>query len=87
MKISNFYFLIITIVISSTIIFAQKKLSLPEVISIALTQNTSLKKSVNNIDATSEAIKTAYEGVSKVSFDKMHYRTDIAKKAFKNSSK
>jgi phosphoribosylamine--glycine ligase len=30
-----------------------------------------------------EAIKTAYEAVSKISFDKMHYRTDIARKAFK----
>jgi len=30
-----------------------------------------------------EAIKTAYEGVSKISFEKMHYRRDIAKKAFK----
>ena len=60
MKISNIYFLIITIIISSTIINAQKKLSLPEAISLALTQNTSLKKSVNNIEATNEAIKTAY---------------------------
>jgi outer membrane protein len=60
MKIHSIYFLIITIIISSTIINAQKKLSLPEAISIALTQNTSLKKGVNSIDATSEAIKTAY---------------------------
>ena len=60
MKISNIYFLLITIIISSTIINAQKKLSLPEAISLALTQNTSLKKSVNNIDATTEAIKTGY---------------------------
>jgi outer membrane protein len=60
MKISNIYFLIITVIISSAIINAQKKLSLPEAISLALTQNTSLKKSINNIDATSEAIKTAY---------------------------
>jgi outer membrane protein len=60
MKISKIYFFIITLIISSTVINAQKKLSLPESISIALTQNSSLKKSVNNIDATSEAIKTAY---------------------------
>jgi outer membrane protein len=60
MKILNIYLFIILVIISSTLISAQKKLSLPEAISIALTQNTSLKKSVNNIDATSEAIKTAY---------------------------
>src|ERR1035437_1258553 len=60
MKISNIYVLILTIITSSKIINAQKKLSLPEAISIALTKNTSFKKSVNNIDATSEAIKTAY---------------------------
>jgi outer membrane protein len=60
MKISKIYFFIITLIISSTIINAQKRLSLPEAISIALTQNSSLKKSVNNIEATNEAIKTAY---------------------------
>jgi outer membrane protein len=60
MKISKVYLFIIIVIISSAIINAQKKLSLPEAISIALTQNSSLKKSVNNIDATSEAIKTSY---------------------------
>jgi outer membrane protein len=60
MKISYIYFLLMTLIISSTIINAQKKLSLQEAISIALTQNSSLKKSLNNIDVTNEAIKTAY---------------------------
>lgn len=60
MKITNIYFLLITIIISSSIINAQRKLSLQEAISLALTQNSSLKKSVSNIDITNEAIKTAY---------------------------
>jgi outer membrane protein len=60
MKIFNIYFLLLLIIISPTILNAQKKLSLQEAISLALTQNSSLKKSINSIDATSEAIKTAY---------------------------
>jgi outer membrane protein len=60
MKITSIYFLLITFIISSAIINAQKKLSLQEAISLALTQNSTLKKSVNNIDATAAAIKTAY---------------------------
>ena len=54
------YFLLLTIIIFSININAQKKLSLSEAISQALNQNTSLKKSVNSLDATNEAIKTAY---------------------------
>ncbi|MDR3666457.1 MAG: TolC family protein [Ignavibacteriaceae bacterium] len=60
MKLHSIYFILITIIISSTVINAQRKLSLQEAISLALTQNSSIKKSVNSIDATSEAIKTAY---------------------------
>ena len=59
MKISKVYILL-SIIIFSITINAQKKLSLQEAISIALTQNTSYKKSFNNLDATNEAIKAAY---------------------------
>ncbi len=41
-------------------IYAQRKLSLSEAISAALNQNPNVKKSINSLDATSEAIKTAY---------------------------
>jgi len=58
MKISKIL-LLLTIIVSSISINAQRKLSLSEAISMAL-NNPSVKKSANNLDATSEAIKTAY---------------------------
>jgi outer membrane protein len=60
MNMYKVYFLLLTIIIFSININAQKKLSLGEAISQALNQNTSLKKSINSLDATNEAIKTAY---------------------------
>jgi outer membrane protein len=60
MKISNIYILLVTILLSSITVSAQKKLSLQEAISMALNQNTSIIKSVNSLDATNEAVKTAY---------------------------
>jgi outer membrane protein len=60
MKRFNIYILLITVIISSITVSAQKKLSLQEAISMALNQNTSIKKSVNSLDATNEAVKNAY---------------------------
>jgi outer membrane protein len=59
MKISKI-FLLLTIIITSISINAQQKLSLSEAISKALNQNPNVKKSLNSLDATNEAIKTAY---------------------------
>jgi len=59
MKISKIL-LLLAIIIFSISINAQRKLSLSEAISTALNQNPNVKKSVNSLDATSEAIKTAY---------------------------
>ncbi|MDR3609940.1 MAG: TolC family protein [Ignavibacteriaceae bacterium] len=60
MKISNIYILLVTILLSSITVSAQKKLSLQEAISMALNQNTSIIKSANSLDVTNEAVKTAY---------------------------
>lgn len=59
MKISK-TFLLLTIIIFSISINAQRKLSLSEAISAALNQNPTVKKSINSLDATNEAVKTAY---------------------------
>jgi len=60
MKISKIYFLILTILISTISISAQKRFSLGESLSAALNQNTLVKKSVNSLEATNEAVKAAY---------------------------
>jgi outer membrane protein len=60
MKITKIYFLLVTIILASITLSAQKKLSLNEAISLALNQNPSIKKSANNLESTKEAIKTAY---------------------------
>jgi outer membrane protein len=60
MKISKSCFLLLTIIISTISVNAQRKFSLGEAISAALNQNTSVKKSVNSLEATNEGIKAAY---------------------------
>jgi outer membrane protein len=59
MKISKI-FLLLTIIIFSITITAQRKLSLSEAISAAMNQNPNVKKSINSLDATNDAVKTAY---------------------------
>src|ERR1035438_10886285 len=60
MRILKYYILFLIILIPGIKTLAQKRISLNEAISIALNQNSSIKKSVYNLDATNEAIKTAY---------------------------
>jgi outer membrane protein len=61
MKKLNIYFILTNILlIASTCIYAQKKLSLSEAILIGINQNTSIKKSINNLETTKQALKTAY---------------------------
>src|ERR1035437_3791259 len=60
MRILKFYFLFLIILIPGIKTSAQKRISLNEAISIALKQNPSIKKSTYNLEATDEAVKTAY---------------------------
>ncbi|MDP4117156.1 MAG: TolC family protein, partial [Bacteroidota bacterium] len=60
MKISIINFLLLIIFVPLINISAQRKLSLNEVISITLNQNLNVKKSANNLNVTSKAIKQAY---------------------------
>jgi outer membrane protein len=60
MRILKYYILFLIILIPGIKTPAQKRISLSEAISTALNQNSSIKKSVYNLDATNEAIKTAY---------------------------
>jgi outer membrane protein len=60
MKKSIIYLSILIITVFSMNMFAQKKLSLSEAISIAVKQNSNVKKSLNNLDVTIEAIKPAW---------------------------
>ncbi len=52
--------LLLLMFISIRQINAQEKITLSQAISIALNQNTSIIKSVNNLDASSAAVKNAY---------------------------
>jgi outer membrane protein len=52
--------LVIITLLASSSLFAQKKLTLEEAISIALQRNTSLIKSKNNLSATEAQLKSAY---------------------------
>ena len=60
MKTTIFYLLLLIITVYSINISAQRKLSLSEAISLALNQNPNIKKSVNNLDVTIEAIRPAW---------------------------
>jgi outer membrane protein len=60
MKISLFFLFLLIITIPSINISAQRKLSLSEAISLALNQNPNVKKSSNNLEATTEAIRPAW---------------------------
>ena len=60
MKTSIFYLLILIITVPLINIFAQRKLSLNEAVSLVLKQNPNVTKSINNLDVTTEAIKPAW---------------------------
>lgn len=53
-------FLVIITLMASSSLFAQKKLTLEEAISIALQRNTSLIKSENNLSASEAQLRSAY---------------------------
>jgi outer membrane protein len=60
MKISILFLLLIIITLLPINISAQRKLSLSEAVSLALNQNTNIKRSINNLDVTIEAIRPAW---------------------------
>ena len=60
MKLSKIYFLLLILIIFSVGMNAQRKLSLSEAISMALNQNPTVKKSINSLESTNEAVKAAY---------------------------
>jgi outer membrane protein len=60
MKISKYNVLIVLIIALQIYMPAQKKLSLHEAVVIALHQSSTLVKSINTLDVSSEAVKLAY---------------------------